>query len=529
MALTATATTEVREDIIKQLDLKNPELVITGFARPNLQFGVVQAKENRKPQMVLDAVNNFDTGVGIIYVNTRSKVEEMTQILLDNGVEAAGYHGGMDANDRKWTQNNFINNKVRVIVATNAFGLGIDKPDVRFVVHYDMPGSVEAYYQEAGRAGRDGKDSLCLLLYNSRDRFLHEFFIKGDNPPPEIIKEIYNILLNYEENNIMITYKEISEMLMGSVPEMAIGTSIKLLEKVGLIRRSNEKSGSAYLKLHKDINYILDSISPRAKKQISVFKALSEKFSNEIVEGFDINLEEVSDLLEIKKASLLRTIKKLAEDNLLEYKPPFRGTEIKILKREIASKIDINSKELNIKLKEAHSKLDKIEEYIFDWECRQKFILNYFGQEDVSTCGKCDICLGSGRQERQTFTKKKYNKSKYKKTKKEDEKFSVKPTNLLSTKLTQLETLDLYLNGSTIEQIAKKRNVKTSTIIDHLCYLIEKKILKKEEIDKIVEEKLKTAISKSIKKVGNTKLKPIFDDLEGRVSYDMIKLVLSGK
>ncbi len=549
VALTATATPEVRKDIVKQLDLKNSELVITGFARPNLQFGVVQAKEGRKAQLALEAANSFPEGVGIIYVNTRARVEELTQILLENDIEASGYHGGMDAGDRKWVQNNFLSNKVRVIVATNAFGLGIDKPDVRFVVHYDMPGTVEAYYQEAGRAGRDGKASLCLLLHNSRDRYLHEFFIKGDNPPPEMIKEIYNILLNYEEDTIMITYAELSEMLLGSVPDMAIGTSIKILEKEGLIKRSNEKTGSAYIKLHKDIAYILDSISPRAKKVRSVFTMLSDRFGDELTKGFDINLEETAELLDIKKASLLRTIKKLAEDNLLEYRPPFRGTEIKILKREVASEIKLDSKELKHKLKEAYSKLDKMEEYVFDWECRQKFILDYFGEKDIKPCGKCDICLGAvGLSREETSTSKKKfstNKEKYKKKDKVNDEvregglgqeFSVSPpradqsgagkTNLISTKLTQLETLDLYQKGFSLETIAKKREVKLGIIADHICYLIEKKVMKDEEVDKIVGEKLKKRIIKSIKKVGDVKLKPIFEDLNEEVDYAMIKLVL---
>jgi len=527
VALTATATPEVRADIIKQLDLKKPSLVITGFSRSNLQFGVIQAKEGRKAQIVLEAISSFNDGTGIIYVNTRNRVEELTQILLENNIEASGYHGGMEASDRKWVQNNFINNKVRVIVATNAFGLGIDKSDVRFVVHYDMPGTVEAYYQEAGRAGRDGKASLCLLLYNSRDRYLHEFFIKGDNPPPEIIKEIYNILLNYEEDTIMITYAELSEMLLGSVPDMAIGTSIKILEKEGLIRRSNEKTGSAYIKLHKDINYILDSISPRAKKQIAVFKALSDKFGDDLVKGFDINLEEVSELLDIKKASLLRTIKKLAEDNLLEYKPPFRGTEIKILERKELSELNLNSKELKNKLKDAYSKLDKIEEYIFDWECRQKFILDYFGEENISSCGKCDICLGakpSVKTESKEFKRKSQGNKKYK----AKEEFTVKRTSLISTKLTQLETLDLYQKGFSLNDIAKKREVKLGTIADHICYLVEKKVMKREEIDKIVGEKLKKKILQSIKKMGDEKLKPIYEDLNEEVDYAMIKLVLVG-
>ncbi|MDO8261027.1 MAG: ATP-dependent DNA helicase RecQ, partial [Candidatus Magasanikbacteria bacterium] len=282
VALTATATLEVRDDIIKQLKLDNPEIVVTGFARPNLQFGVIHANENRKPQFVLDTISSIPDGNGVIYVSTRARVDSLLQILLENDIEAVAYHAGMEPADRKWVQENFISGKAKVIVATNAFGLGIDKRDIRFVIHYDMPGTVEAYYQEAGRAGRDGKESVCLLLYNSRDRHLHEFFIKGDNPPPEVILEIYDTLLNYDTDTVMITYSELGQMLSDKVPDMAIGTSIKLLEKAGLIARSNEKKGSAFLKLTATRDEILDRLGNRAKKAKETFEKLYEKYRKEL-------------------------------------------------------------------------------------------------------------------------------------------------------------------------------------------------------------------------------------------------------
>lgn len=519
LALTATATPEVREDIIAQLKLENPALVVTGFARPNLQFGVIEAKENQKPAYVLDTVRSFPDSAGIIYASTRSRVDELTQVLLENDIEAAAYHAGMDDNDRKWTQNNFIENKVKVIVATNAFGLGIDKPDVRFVIHYDMPGTVEAYYQEAGRAGRDGKPSVCLLLYNSRDRHLHEFFIKGDNPPPEIIREVYNILLSYETEVVMVTYAEISEMLMGSVPEMAIGTSIKILEKEAYVRKANDKTASAQIKLNAPYETVASSISPRAKKQAALFRALGEKYGSEIKSGKPINLESVAEVLDVKKESLLRLVRKLAEDKMLDYKPPFRGSEIRILRREDPRKLSIDYSGLKDKLRKAYDKLDKIEEYIYEWECRQKAILDYFGESGLRPCGRCDLCLGAKKGSRLP-------QKEYLSTDGPEEK-EARKAQTISTKLTQLETLELFKKGNSIAQIAKKRELERDTVVDHIIYLYEKKILKKEELDRVLDDKTKKRLRKSIKKVGNERLKPIYEDLQAEVEYYKIKLYLA--
>ncbi|OGF26187.1 hypothetical protein A2331_01915 [Candidatus Falkowbacteria bacterium RIFOXYB2_FULL_34_18] len=393
VALTATATPEVRKDIIKQLGLQNPELIITGFSRPNLEFGVVQASESRKPQYVLDVVSSMPEGAGIVYVSTRARADQLLQTLLEHNIEAVGYHAGMEAEDRKWVQNDFLNNKARVIVATNAFGLGIDKSDVRFVVHYDMPGTIEAYYQEAGRAGRDGKPSMCLLLYNSRDRYLQEFFIKGDNPPTEIIYEIYDTLLSYETDSVLITYAELAETLTDKVPDMAIGTSLKILETGGYISRSREKNGNAFLKLLYNYEDILSKFGKRAKKGKEIFSKLYEKYEDELNNGWDLNFEEIADVLGVKKDALVRLVRQLVSEEKVEYRPPFKGTEIRILKRVDVNKLNIDTNSLEKKRKNAYQKLKKMENYIYHIDCRQKYLLDYFGDNDSGICHKCDICV----------------------------------------------------------------------------------------------------------------------------------------
>jgi ATP-dependent DNA helicase RecQ len=531
LALTATATPEVKNDIVKQLDLKNPEMIITGFARPNLQLGVIRAREVEKPQFVIDAIMSAPNSSGIIYVSTRARAENLTAKLLTQNIEAAYYHAGMQPEDRKWVQESFLKGKTKVIVATNAFGLGINKPDIRFVIHYDMPGTVEAYYQEAGRAGRDNKPSFCLLLYNSRDRYLHEFFIKGDNPPPHVIKEIYDTLLNFESDTVLITYAQLSEMLSDDVPEMAIGTSLKILERNGYISRSREKNGNAYIKFFEEFSKSEEKLSSKAKKQKEILKDLFERYSNELLKGFEINIEEVADLLQIKKESLSRAIRKYVELGICEYRPPFKGTEIRILKRANSEDLDIDEKSLKDKLKRAFVKLDKIEDYIYAYGCRQRYILDYFGDVYDYTCEKCDNCLNHDNNLRypKRDYKKDINPKKFLRVEKEFEVAPPKKDSMINTKLTQLETLELYNEGLSIKEISKERKLKEDTIINHLVFLIEKKILKNKDINKLVDKNIQNKILKAAKKVGDAKLKPIYEELDGKVSYDDIKLTLAIK
>ncbi|MFA5886889.1 MAG: ATP-dependent DNA helicase RecQ [Patescibacteria group bacterium] len=400
VALTATATPEVRDDIIKQLGLKNEELVITGFARPNLQLAVVTAANGQKIENIVNLLTtNPDLGSGIIYVGTRAKSDEILEVLVNNDIKALGYHAGMDSDSRNWVQEQFMRGEAKVIVATNAFGLGINKKDIRFVIHHDLPGTIEAYYQEAGRAGRDGQAAFCLLFYHQQDRYLREFFIKGDNPSPEIIIEIYDFLLRRAEQeidpsvSILITYAEIAQNLSEAVPEMAIGTALKILEKEGYLSRPNEKTSNSYLKLKKDWAEIVLAAGRRAKSQLAIIAQLQEKYAPELARGWEFNPEELALVLRIKKDSLLRTIKKLAEKDLLEYRPPFRGTEIKILKIVEAEDLNLDFKALKTKTARAYEKLNEMENYVYQVACRQEYILKYFGDRQAQPCGKCDSCL----------------------------------------------------------------------------------------------------------------------------------------
>ena len=418
VALTATATPEVRDDIVKQLDLKDSDLVITGFARPNLQFAVMPAANGQKIESILNLLTtNSELGSGIIYVGTRAKADEIVEVLVNNDIKAVSYHAGMDTESRDWVQEKFMKSEAQVVVATNAFGLGIDKKDIRFVIHHDLPGTIEAYYQEAGRAGRDGSPSFCLLFYHAQDRYLREFFIKGDNPDPNIIIEIYDFLLRRAGleidagASILITYAEIAQNLSDSVPEMAIGTALKILEKEGYLSRPNEKTSNSFLKTKKDWSEIAASLSKRSKSQIEIVDKLGEKYQHELEDGWEFNPEEVAIVLKVKKDTLLRVIKKLAEKDLVEYRPPFRGTEIKILKVVEPEDLNLDFKALKLKADRAYEKLNEMENYVYHLGCRQTYILNYFGDSKARACGQCDSCLKVNKiksQGKEDYTKKEY-------------------------------------------------------------------------------------------------------------------------
>lgn len=179
-AFTATATSEVRLDILQRLQIPDAKIVVTGFDRPNLYFGVKRTDD--KNRSTLEFLKKHKGQCGIVYCATRAKVESVTQLLVKQGYIALRYHAGLTPEERRENQNHFVSGRVPIIVATNAFGMGIDKPDVRFVLHYNMPKDLESYYQEAGRAGRDGLESECLLLYDKSDMAVNTYLIGHDQP-----------------------------------------------------------------------------------------------------------------------------------------------------------------------------------------------------------------------------------------------------------------------------------------------------------------------------------------------------------
>ncbi|MEE0060809.1 MAG: RecQ family ATP-dependent DNA helicase, partial [Acutalibacteraceae bacterium] len=216
-AFTATATPQVKEDIQRVLNLNEPYSVTTGFDRPNLSFQVMQPKD--KNTQLLTIVKERKNDCGIIYCNTRSAVEEVCDILCENDINAKPYHAGMPMEDRKKNQEDFIYDRCRVVVATNAFGMGIDKSDVSYVVHYNMPQNIESYYQEAGRAGRDGNDAQCIVLYSGKDVAVNRFLIEKSRENEEMDAELCEIVIEHKLMQLgkMTAYCTTTDCLRGFI------------------------------------------------------------------------------------------------------------------------------------------------------------------------------------------------------------------------------------------------------------------------------------------------------------------------
>lgn len=237
LALTATATPHVRADIIQQLGLEKPQTFVSGFDRPNLRIEVVHTEKVKEKITRIKRLSQSHDGSGIVYASTRKAVEEVGREMKRAGLSVSTYHAGMSDAVRVRAQEDFMNGRTQMIVATNAFGMGIDKRDIRFVAHYQMPGSIEAYYQEIGRAGRDGLPSTCVLLFNYADKNTHDFFIEGSYPDLSLVKSVYNALLRTELKQINLSTSEIAH-LSGEKNELAINSALYLLERAGHIERT---------------------------------------------------------------------------------------------------------------------------------------------------------------------------------------------------------------------------------------------------------------------------------------------------
>ncbi len=413
VALTATATPDVQEDIVNSLEMKNPLKIVRGFDRPNLSY-ITETTEN-KLERIVDILHKTPKGSSIIYCGSRKKVERYTESLRGFGIDAHSYHAGMPSNFRKYVQERFLNENNSIIAATSAFGMGIDKPETRNVIHCDLTQTLDSYYQEAGRAGRDGEPANCYLLYLPSDRKLQEFFIETTYPRKSVVTKIYDVI--YDAASAGVGEKPYESIKLGEA-EIAnrAGTSlfaarsvISLLERSDIIRRGST-NGVGELKFVTNRERLVDYFNSAPEKRKNVLEALLRGVSAEAFNSsveFDVN--HLTRKYMINLVDLKSGLKAFEIARLIKCKLPGVSKGITFLtERRPSDRIPIDFKALNMRRNRAVNKLNVVQEYAETSECKRNFILRYFQDPDAGgDCGRCSSCLSEPTKD-ESFEKKKY-------------------------------------------------------------------------------------------------------------------------
>ena len=397
VALTATATPHVRADIVRQLRLDHAKTIITGFDRRNLRYHVISTRTESDKDAALVRVLRDTPGLAVVYASTRRTVERITNVLNDARVAAVAYHAGLDDTHRREVQDAFMKERVRVIVATNAFGMGIDKPNVRLVVHYAMPGTLEAYYQEAGRAGRDGEPADCFLLHSFQDRFTHEFFIKGSYPERSVVEDVYRVVRRTasKTGSFDLSAEDIASGVRGKVNVREVEGALRILVAAGAYKKLPENGSRAFVRLLATPQRIKRELGGESEAmELGLLRALWRMAGTAIEEGTTIDLDGlppgfggangVTPLLDTLQSRQFVEWKRVGGGNFLEH-PEYEVDRFKI-----------DWELLDRRRRAELAKLDAMQQYAYLRTCRRGFVLRYFGDPAARPrCEGCDNCLGT--------------------------------------------------------------------------------------------------------------------------------------
>lgn len=398
MALTATATETVAEDIMEKLRFRRPLLIKTGFERDNLTY-IVRKTEDKEGQLL--SICNGVKGTGIVYLRHRSRCEETASLLRANGISASFYHAGLEPLTRSDRQEKWKKGEIRVMVCTNAFGMGIDKPDVRFVVHLGLPDSPEAYFQEAGRAGRDGKKSYAVLLWNDADKRRLSQLERSSFPSLEYVESVYhNLHVFYQVPFDMGMGRQIKFDLDGfckhfSLDRVQAMNAVRYLERTGHLSLSEDTDINTRVKISVDRNTLNDLADHLPdKKMETVLEYLLRAYSG--IFSFPVAVDEqwMSMKCEVTVPHFRQLLYGLSLEHVIRYIPSDHATVIYLHHDRLRpGNIDLQPK-LYQQLKDSwKSRTDAMLEYAGRNDaCRSVILLEYFGQKDSRPCGRCDVC-----------------------------------------------------------------------------------------------------------------------------------------
>jgi ATP-dependent DNA helicase RecQ len=406
MALTATATPRVVKDIVSRLKLKNPKILQTSFRRTNITYVVREVED--KSVYVLRSLKK-EQGSGIIYVNSRKRSKEVAEMLVANDIRTDFYHAGLPQEMRDRKQNAWSSGEVRVIVATNAFGMGIDKADVRFVIHWDCPDSVEAYYQESGRAGRDGQPSFAVLLWSQDEKRRLADSVRIKFPPVEKIKDVYEAIGNFYQLPVGSGKNSVHDFDLWkfvtafrfSVTETY--NSLNFLQKEGYLEFTDEINNPSrvHFVVSRDDLYKFQVANEEYDRFI---KLLLRTYSGMFSEFIPINEETLAARSGMTREAIYQYLLRLTSQGIIHFIPAKKSPLVIFTEERLNRSHLLISPDLYLRVKENYiERVDRITEYAENkTRCRSAFLTGYFGEEN-GRCGLCDTC-----QERNELDLSKY-------------------------------------------------------------------------------------------------------------------------
>lgn len=396
LALTATATPEVVNDIQDKLHFKEKNVFRKSFLRSNLAY-VVRTTESKDEQLlqILEKV----PGTSVVYVRNRKRTKEIAEFLNTNGISAEYFHAGLNNSTKDERQQRWKNGETRVIVSTNAFGMGIDKPDVRSVVHMDLPDSLEAYFQEAGRAGRDEKKAFGVLLYNNSDATKIKKRIADNFPEKSTILKIYDALCNYLQIGIGSGLEKVFTFDIGDfctkfkLPILVAYSSLKILQQAGYLELTEEQDSSARLlfTVEKEDLYKLKQ-TPEQEKLVHI---LLRSYTGLFTDPAYINEDMIAKRVGWSKEQVINELILMAREHIIQYIPRSKQPFLVFLReREDARHIFLSKEAYDDRKERYISKVQSVLHYAQEENvCRSQILLAYFGDKDTKPCGKCDVCL----------------------------------------------------------------------------------------------------------------------------------------
>ena len=400
IALTATATPTVAQDIMERLGFEEKCLIKSGFERPNLSY-IVRRCEDKLGQLMNICANV--AGTGIVYVRSRRKTEELAAYLAANGISSSFYHAGLGQDSRADRQQKWKSGQIRVMVCTNAFGMGIDKPDVRFVVHFDIPDSPEAYFQEAGRGGRDGKRSYAVLLWNDTDIRRMRQIETVSFPSLEYTEDIYHKVHAYfdipydngEGRQLKFDIEEFCRHF--KLQRQTAYYAVKYIERTGHWTLSEDVDISTKIQILTGRNDLYDLDFEESAMPL-LLEILMRKYTGIFSYAVPIDEDYMASCVRVTVPQLRQLLYKLSLEHVIRYIPNDHATVLFLHHERLRPKnLNLDPERYRFLKDSAHVRTQKMMDYVMEDEvCRSAYLLDYFGQEDSADCGTCDICRSAG-------------------------------------------------------------------------------------------------------------------------------------